>query len=81
MITNAIHPDERLRVEIALERSACKGFRGISLKNRVWVNGHKGFWQFCLKFTHEKSPAQFAFGFPCTEARPHWLREGVCLNV
>ena len=51
----------------------------LSLKNRVWVNVHKGSWDFGKKFWVEKCSAQFAFGFGCTEPRPDYVQNRVSL--
>ena len=48
---------------IAQKPRWCLALKAFLLKNRVWVNVHKGLWGFCSEFLRKKSPAQFAFGF------------------
>ena len=63
MKTNAMLRSDPNVFKIANEHRACLGSKLFLLKNRVWFSVYQGLWEFSGKFSCEKSPAQFAFGF------------------
>ena len=60
--------------QITQKPRGCLASEPLVPKNRVWVSVYKGLSGFCPEFSRKKSPAQFAFGFGCTEPRPDWVQ-------